>query len=115
MSGAEFDGDVADMSKFWRLVSVTRPRVSGAFWVARRGDRPTDRASVATVEVTVWNEGRQWGRVLTTKDLTAWINDDGTVDLPKHMIRSDVRDDVEDAWDEMLAAIKAAAEAGDPR
>lgn len=109
---APFEGDVADMSKFWRLVCVSRSRVSGTFWVSRRGDRPTDRTSVSTVDVVVWDEGRHWGRTLTTKDLTAWVNDDGTVDLPKHMIREDVRDDVEDAWDEMLAAIKVAAEVG---
>lgn len=112
---AQFAGEVADMSEHWRLVSVSSHRVSGTFWVSRRGERPTDRASVATVDVTVWNEGRHWGRVLTTKDLLAWINDDDTVDLPKHMIRADVRADVEDAWDEMLAAIKAAADAGGSR
>lgn len=112
---SEFTGDVADMSKFWRLVSVNSPRISGTFWVCRRGDRPSDQTSVQSVEVTVWHEDRHYGRSLGSKDLLAWIENDGTVKLPKHMIRSDVLPDVEDAWDEMLAAIKAAAEVGDPR
>ena len=97
-----------DMSRYWRLVSVENGRVTGTFWVDAPDKR--GRRSVKAVDVTVWaDDARTWGRAVT--DLTAFLDGDGEVDIPPHMIREQVRDDVLAQIDAMKAACLAAVNA----
>lgn len=97
-----------DMSRFWRLVSVKNGLVTGTFWVSRPNDK-RDEQIVKAVDVLVWHEKEHYsGRVIN--DMTAFIRG-GEVDLPPHMIREQVRDDVLAKIDEVKVAILAAAAA----
>lgn len=93
-----------DMSRFWRLFTYQHGRVNGTF-VVHAGKEGVH--NVKPYEVTVYaDEAHSWGRVLYSKDLTAFIRD-GAVDIPKHMIAEAVRHDVQDAWGDVIAAIEA--------
>lgn len=95
----------ADMSEHWRLItaegSTDTHRVQGTWWVAKR--------HVKAVDVTIWDKRSRSGRVFYSGDLTASIASDGAIDLPKHMISSSKLADAEDAWELLLAVIRAAA------
>ena len=104
-----------DMSQHWRLVNVEGKPISGTFWVDVEPGKD-GRRIVRAVDVVVWHEEAAFGRVLSSKDLTAWVKGD-EVDLSKHMIRSDVLADVEAHWDAMLDALRQVAatmDGGDP-
>lgn len=100
------DITACDMSRYWRLVSVSDCPVTGTFWVSRPDQQGT---LVQAVKVTVWADPqRTWGRVVT--DMTAWVKGD-EVDIPEHMIDYRVRADVLDQLDDVKAAVLAAARA----
>lgn len=90
------------MSQFQRVVG-TDGRFSGTWVVLLASEK--HRASVRPHDVTVYDEGHHSGRILGPDSLLAWVADDGTVDLPEHMIRESIRDDVLDAKDELLALL----------
>lgn len=93
-----------DMSRYWRLFTYQHGRINGTFVVMAGKEGPHN---VKPFEVSVYaDEGHTWGRVLRSEDLTAFVKD-GEIDIPKHMIREDVRYDIEGAWDDMLVAIRA--------
>lgn len=97
-----------DMSEHWRLVGIDGcERITGTFWVTRP-ESDNDTIWVKAVDVTVWSEGRHHGRVLYSGDLAASVKN-GAVDLRRRLIRDDKLDDVEEVWDDMLAAIAAVA------
>ena len=63
--------------------------------------------NVKPFDVTVYgDDSHSWGRVMYQQDFTVFVKD-GVVDLPKHMIRGDVRYDVEDALSDIIAAVEA--------
>ena len=93
-----------DMSRFWRLFTYQHGRVNGTF-VVHAGKGVVHH--VKPYELTIYaDEAHSWGRVLYSQDLTAYIRD-GSVTIPKHMIREDKLYDIEGAWDEVIAAIEA--------
>lgn len=96
----------ADMSEFWRLISAEGQdddhRIYGTWWVSADHVKPVD--------VTIWDRRSNHGRVLYSDSLTAFRESDGEIRLPKHMIRSTILPDCEDAWGLLLAVIKAAAD-----
>lgn len=96
-----------DMSKYWRLVATDGGLVTGTWWVQapHHGSQ-----NVTPVDVTVWVEGRHWGRSLYTRDLTASV-EDGQVEIPEHMIRAETRDHVLEHIDHVKAAVLAAVAA----
>lgn len=95
-----------DMSRYWRLVSVSDGPVTGTLWVSRPSGQTT---LVQAVRVTVWiDPQRTWGRVVT--DMIAWVKGDD-VDIPERMTDPDVRSDVLDRLDDVKAAVLAAARA----
>lgn len=97
-----------DMSAYWRLFTYQHGRINGTFVVHAGKDGPHN---VNPYDVTVYaDEARTWGRVLYSKDFTAFVRD-GEIEIPKHMIREDIRHDVEDAWGDMLTAIRACVDA----
>ena len=66
------DITACDMSRYWRLVSVSDCPVTGTFWVSRPDQQGT---LVQAVKVTVWADPqRTWGRVVT--DMIAWVKGD---------------------------------------
>lgn len=94
-----------DMTKFWRIFTVQHNRINGTFIVKAGKDRVHN---VCPEEVTIYaDDAHSWGRVLYARDLTAFVREDGSVDIPKHMIRERVRYEVEDAEVDLLAAIQA--------
>lgn len=97
-----------DLGRFQRLVGVDGKRVSGTFMVLSA--KNSRQMWVTTVDVVVWDEGHNSGRVLHSQDLTASVQD-GEADLHERSIASNKVDDVLDVWDEMKAALVAAAEA----
>jgi len=96
-----------DMSRYWRLVSV-EGIVSGTFWVDRPDEKRRGQIYVSTVDVTLWDEDRRFGRCLTTKDVTATVVD-GVADLG--IIRGRWADLTEDDAEHLKAAVLAAANA----
>ena len=102
-----------DMGTYWRLVDVDGGRVTGTFWVLLPSERARRQdVSLVTVDVTVWDdEHHHAGRMLYSRDLTAFIEEDGEVHIPEHMIREQVRYDVLDAMDAMKVAVRLAADA----
>lgn len=92
------------MSALWRLVHVSGP-VRGTFWVSY-GFKGAVR--VQAIDVTIWCADA--GRSRVVRELYACV-EDGQVDIPEHMIGSEVRDCVLDRLDDMKAAVLAAAEA----
>ncbi|MCZ4069243.1 hypothetical protein O1W71_16355 [Microbacterium sp. H37-C3] len=102
------DVSAYSMSRFQRVVG-TDGRLSGTWVVMLASDR--HRASVRPHDVTVYDEGRHSGRILGPDSLLAWVAKDGTVDLPEHMIRESIRDDVLDAKEELLELLPRIVEA----
>ena len=99
-----------NMGRFQRVVG-TDGRFSGT-WVVLIA-RGRYRAFVKPHDVVVYDETRHSGRILGPDSLIAWVDSDGTVDLPEHMIRESIRYDVLDAMDDLLTLlplIVAAAE-----
>lgn len=93
-----------DMSQYWRIFSYQHGRVDGTFVVYTSKAGPHN---VRPYEVVILpDETYMGGRILYGPDFTAFVKD-GTVSIPKHMIRESVLPDVEDAWDDMIAAIEA--------
>lgn len=91
-----------DMSRFWRIYSYQHGRINGTFVVHGAKD---GAHHVKPYDVTVYaDESHSWGRVLRSDDLTAFYRS-GAVNIPAHMIREAIRADVEDAIDEISAAI----------
>ena len=100
-----------DRSNTNRLVSVEGPRVRGTFSVLKA--YPDREAWVTAHDVTVyWDDERSSGRILYSKDLTGSVKD-GVARLEKHSVASNKLADVEQVWDEMLAALVVAVEAAD--
>ena len=98
-----------DMTRFWRIFTIQHGRINGTF-IVKAGN---DRVHHVTPElVTVYGDDTHcWGRTLYGKDLTAFVREDGSVDIPKHMISEKVRYEVEDAEADLLACIRACVEA----
>jgi peroxiredoxin family protein len=99
-----------DMSKHWRLINVEASpdddvKVSGTFWVSQ-GLR-NDEVQVKAIDVQVWYERRQYGRVI--REMFARVDADDVVKVPAHMIDDRVRDDVLDNIEAIKAAVLAVA------
>lgn len=98
-----------DMTRFWRIFTIQHGRVNGTFTVKAGKDRVHN---VTPEEVTVYgDDSHRWGRVLHGTDLTAFVREDGSIDLPEHMIKESLRHDVLDAEADLLACIRACVEA----
>ena len=95
-----------DMTRYWRLVSVEGP-VSGTFWVTRPDKKRRGEIHVHAVDVTLWDEDRNFGRCFTTKDVTATVT--GVPDLG--IVRGRWADLTEDDAEHLKAAVLAAANA----
>lgn len=87
-----------DYSKHKRVVLIEQGRIRGELVVLMG-----QKAWVSPLDMTIWDEGRHAGRVIYSNGFTASVTD-GVCELPEHMIRSDVRDEVLDVLDEMKAA-----------
>lgn len=99
------DAAAHDMTRFWRIFTYQHGRINGTFIVKAGKDRVHN---VCPEEVTIYvDDAHSWGRVLYGSDLTAFVREDGSIDIPKHMVRERARYEVEDAEDELLAAIRA--------
>jgi len=96
-----------DMTRYWRLVSV-QGIVSGTFWVTRPDEKRRGKIHVHAVDVTLWDEDRNFGRCFTTKDVTATVID-GVPDLG--IVRGRWADLTEDDAEHFKAAVLAAANA----
>lgn len=97
-----------DMTRFWRIFTVDHGRVRGDFivYAAKVGVH-----DVKPLNVTLWaDEAHTWGRVVKYDDFIAMVRDDG-ITIPAHMIRADVRLDIEDAMDDLLAAMRQCVDA----
>ena len=102
------DITACDMSRYWRLVSVSDCPVTGTFWVSRPDQQGT---LVQAVKVTVWADPqRTWGRVVT--DMIAWVKGDA-VHLPEHIAGASASPAVLDRAEAIKAAVLAAARAVD--
>lgn len=98
-----------DMTRFWRIFTIQHGRVNGTFIVRAGKDRVHN---VTPEDVTLYGDDEHsWGRVLHSTDLTAFVSEDGSIDLPEHMIKESLRDDVLDARDDLLSAIRACVDA----
>lgn len=95
-----------DMSEHQRIYTVESDNITGLFTAL--GNKPDRNIWISTLDATIWFNNRQWGRVYYSNDLKASVKD-GEVDLPKHMISSDLLAEVEDVWDEMCEVIAAVA------
>ena len=97
-----------DMSQHWRLISAEATndthRVYGTWWATSE--------YVKAVDVTIWDNAMQCGWVFYSNSLTAFIETDGSVRIPKHMVRaSEAHKAVaEDAWELLLAVVQAVAD-----
>ena len=97
------------MDRFWRIVGVDGGRVTGEFVVVLPTGSRDSRVMVLPLNVRVHHDDEHTSaRILYSPDFTAWVLGDD-VDLPKHMIDSNKLADVEDAWEPMLAALRAVA------
>jgi len=97
------------MDRFWTIVGVEGGRVTGMFVAVIPNSVRDPRVTVYPLDVKVWHDDDHTsGRVLYGKDFTAWVLDDD-VELPRHMIASNKRADIEGAWEPMLAALRAVA------
>lgn len=86
-----------DMSRHQRVFG-TDGRISGT-WVALSAK--SGEVLIKPHEVTIYDETRTYGRVLSRDSLTAWVRN-GVVDVPKHMIREETRAEIEEAWNELI-------------
>lgn len=98
-----------DMGRFQRIVGVEGPRVRGSFRAT--STKKGDKVHVSPIDVTIYDEGHNSGRIIRDDDLIAFVKPDGEVDIPKHMLRENTRYDIEDVWDEMASAVRLVAEA----
>jgi small nuclear ribonucleoprotein (snRNP)-like protein len=96
-----------DMTRFWRIFTVDHGRVRGDFivYAAKVGVH-----EVKPLNVTLWDDEHTWGRVVKYDDFIAIVKGDG-IEIPGHMIRADVRPDIEDAMDDLLAALRECVDA----
>lgn len=98
-----------DMSQYWRLVSAEAAnethRVYGTWWVARE-------YNIKAVDVTIWDNAMQCGWVFYSNSLTAFIETDGSVRIPKRRVRgSDAHQfAAEEAWELLLSVVQAVAD-----
>lgn len=98
-----------DMTRFWRIFTIQHGRVNGTFIVKAGKGRVHN---ITPEDVTIYgDDAHSWGRVLRSGDLTAFLREDGSIDIPKHMIRERSRYEVEDAMDDLLACLRACVEA----
>lgn len=98
-----------DMTRFWRIFTIQHGRINGTFIVKAGKDRVHN---VTPEDVTIYaDDAHSWGRVIVGRDLTAFVRDDGEIEIPRHMIREAIRFDVEDAMDDLIACIRACVEA----
>ena len=98
-----------DMTRFWRIFTIQHGRINGTFIVKAGRDRVHN---VTPEDVTIYgDDAHSWGRVLYGKDLIAFVREDGSIDLPEHMIKESLRYDVLDAKDDLISAIRACVEA----
>ena len=97
-----------DMTRFWRIFTVYHGRVRGDFIVYAT---KTGAHYVKPLDVTLWADGAHtWGRVVKYDDFIANVKADG-IEIPAHMIRADVRPDIEDAMEDLLAALRECVDA----
>lgn len=90
------------LNTYYRVVG-TEGRISGT-WVVILPPTPGGTTLVIPHEVTIYDEGRNSGIVLSRDALTAWVRESG-IEIPYHMIRESVRPDVLDVWDELVTLI----------
>jgi len=102
-------GDVRayDMSRFQRIISTDGGRIRGSFRALTTG-KHGDEVLIWPIEVTVEFDGGTWGQMLYSHDMTATVRGQ-EVDIPKHMIAERKLATIEDAWDDMTAALLAVA------
>ena len=99
---------VHDMSQHWRLISAEAAndthRVSGTWWATRE--------YIKAVDVTIWDNAMRCGWVFYSNSLTAFIESDGSVRIPKHMVRgSDAHQlAAEEARELLLSVVQAVAD-----
>ena len=97
-----------DMSQHWRLISAEAAnethRVYGTWWATRE--------YIKAVDVTIWSREMRCGWVFYSDSLTAFIETDGSVRIPKHMVRgSDAHQfAAEEAWELLLSVVQAVAD-----
>ena len=98
-----------DMSQHWRLVSAEAAndthRVSGTWWATRE--------YIKAVDVTIWSNEMRCGWVFYSNSLTAFIETDGSVCIPKHMVRGTTdahQFAAEEAWELLLSVVQAVAD-----
>ena len=97
-----------DMSQHWRLVYAEQAnethRVHGVWWASEK--------HVKTVDVTIWNNAMRCGWVFYSDSLTAFIETDGSVRIPKHMVHgSDAHQfAAEEAGELLLSVVQAVAD-----
>jgi len=104
------------LNRFYRVVG-TDGRISGT-WVVMLPARADRDYLIKPQYVTFYDESHHSGRIAGPNDLTVWVRQDGSVDIPEHMIRESIRYDVLDVIDELRelvpSMIEAAQESGDP-
>lgn len=104
----EMSATAHDMSQHWRLISAEAAndthRVYGTWWAARE--------YIKAVDVTIWSREMRCGWVFYSSSLTAFIETDGSVRIPKHMVRgSDAHQfAAEEAWELLLSVVQAVAD-----
>ena len=97
-----------DMSQHWRLISAEAAsdthRVYGTWWATRE--------YIKAVDVTIWSREMRCGWVFYSDSLTAFIETDGSVRIPKHMVRgSDAHQfAAEEAGELLLSVVQAVAD-----
>lgn len=96
-----------DMSRYQRVIG-TEGRISGT-WIVLSA-RGRDRVCIRPYDVTIYDETHRSGRILGRDDLLAWVRGD-EVDVPKHMVRDHVRDEVDEVWNELTELLKLIARA----
>ena len=98
-----------DMSRHQRVIG-TDGRISGT-WIALQASSRAEAREVLIKanDVTIYDEAHRSGRCMYSADFTAWVRD-GVVDLPMHMVREEIRADVEDARAEIDETLKLIAE-----
>jgi len=97
------------MDRFWRVVGVDGGRVTGMFVAVLSTSARDPRVMVYPLDVKVWHDDEHTsGRVFYSKEFVAWV-DGENVTLSTGATASNKRADVEDAWEPMLAALRAVA------
>lgn len=93
-----------DMSQYQRIINVDGGRVTGSFSVMP-GNRDGE-VWVNPIDVVVWDEGHNSGRVIYSGDIAAVRVADGAADVNT---RGPKADDIEDARAEFVNACVLAA------